>query len=54
MWEYVVGELDKRIEQAREQLTTVQPEELVRAQTKLRALVELKRLPDDIIEREQP
>ena len=52
LWEMVKAELGERIFQLQQTLMTVSPEELVRVQAKLRTLMEIQRLPEDIIERE--
>ena len=52
LWEMVKAELGERIFQLQQTLMTVSPEELVRVQAKLRILMEIQRLPEDIIERE--
>lgn len=54
VWQLVKDELSKRIAVLQQELMTIPPDQLVRVQAKLRTLMEVQRLPDDMIEREQP
>ena len=53
MWDIVKGECDKRIHSFKEQMTTCPPDKLLELQNKLRTWAEFKRLPDDVVSREQ-
>jgi len=53
MWASVVTELDKRIIYAVEKLKTCLPEDLSLLQWEISIYESLKRLPQDVIEREE-
>lgn len=53
IWALVCGEIDKRIADLHQQLVSIPPEKLVEFQQKLRTLAEFKKLPDDVINREE-
>jgi len=52
IWAGVVEEIDKKIHFEAQKLRTCTPEELPLVQAKLGIFESLKRLPDDIIDRE--
>jgi hypothetical protein len=52
-WTIIVEECNKRIASLKEQLTTCPPDKLIELQLKLRTWAEFKRLPDDVVDREQ-
>lgn len=53
MWGSVVEEIDRKIHFEALKLRTCTPEELPLIQAKLSAFESLKKLPDDVIEREE-
>lgn len=53
MWGGVVEELDKKIFHITEKLKTCTPEELKSLQFEINCYASLKRLPQDIIDREE-
>lgn len=53
LWADVVEELDKKIYHITQTLITCKPEELLDKQKEIKALESVKRLPDDVIDREE-
>ena len=53
LWKYVCGELEYRISCKMEVLTTCNQQDLPYIQNKIKSLVELKQLPESVIEREK-
>ena len=51
-WEIIKTEIDNRISNLMQQLTTCPPDKLLELQLKLRTWAEFKRLPDDVVDRE--
>lgn len=54
VWKNVCKELDYRKDILRELLLRCNAEELDSIQTKIRLYEEVKKLPDDVVEREEP
>lgn len=52
LWGDVVEEINKKIFHVTETLKTCKPEELLEKQHTIQALESIKRLPDDVIDRE--
>ena len=53
LWKYVCSELEYRISCKMEMLTTCNQQDLPYIQNKIKSLVELKQLPESVIEREK-
>ena len=52
-WQVVLDEVNRRIRAEMESLTMCPPGELISIQERIKALNELKRMPEDVIRREQ-
>ena len=52
-WQVIEDEVDRRIRTEMESLTMCAPESLISIQERIKALNELKRMPDDVIRREK-
>ena len=52
LWEAVVGEIDLKIEAAKERLVNAPPDVVSMLQQEVRALRALKTIPQDVIDRE--
>ena len=52
LWAETVEEIDKKLHYETQRLRTCKPEELLLIQAKIQVYESIKRLPDDVIDRE--
>jgi len=52
-WKTLEDEIDRRIKTDMESLTMCSPSDLISIQERVKALNELKRMPDDVVRREK-
>ncbi len=53
LWESFCGELDQRVNYCIQEMKTCMPEKLSELQTRVKAFEAVKRIPLDVIEREE-
>ena len=53
MWAGIVEEMDKKIHYESQKLRTCKPEDLLLIQARIDIFEQVKRLPDDVVEREE-
>ena len=53
VWEQIVFEIDRRIRNEMESLTMCAPQDLTKIQERIRALNELKQMPEQVVNREE-
>ncbi len=53
VWQWFTKEIDYRVGLLKDQLISCSKEDLIEVQLKAKLLLEVKRIPDDVVEREE-